>query len=145
MRVDKAARGLFSLIATFLMMAFVAGCGHQQGSQAQGDHSQNQQPQFCRSLAHSSIEQGVNRALIDLASPQTQAKGSSAMHSAADKLRSIGREAPASLRPAFANAVSALDSLAASGLVNSAAATKFSTSLKTLGNEVESECHFPLG
>jgi len=128
-----------NLIAIALLMACVGGCG------SNGTGGVSNVPQICSSLEHSTALHELRGALIGLASPASQDKARSVVRNAAGSLRSIGRDAPLPVQAAFTNAASALDSLARSGMSNAAAVNALSDALGSLGSEVESQCHFPLG
>ncbi len=119
------------LISITLLMACLGGCG-------------SSAPAYCQSLEHSTSLGELKGALIDLATSATEDKGRSTIRSAAGDLKNIGDDAPSPIRTDFANAASALDSLARNGISNAAAVRAVNDSLTSLGSEVESQCHFPL-
>jgi hypothetical protein len=106
-------------------------------------------PAFCGMLARSSALRALPAALTALSEPSSSGKPASAptltVRSAAADLSRIGPAVPASLRPDFGSAASALARLASQDQWSTTTLNAVSVSLTRLGQGVEGPCGFPVG
>jgi hypothetical protein len=132
----KLAMGACATVAAGSLL-FASACS---------DHDQSSgTSSICGALSQSPELKELDQALVDLADSATAPKAQEHIKSAANKLRNIGSTAGDSLRPKFTAAADALDRLATVGITDESATDASSQALTTLGSEVDSTCHFPLG
>ncbi len=98
-------------------------------------------------LARSAALRALPAALTALTEPSSPGRQASAstLRSAAADLSRIGPAVPASLRPDFGSAASALAQMADQDQWSAATVNAVSVSLTRLGQEVQEPCGFPIG
>ena len=102
-------------------------------------------PAVCFSLAGSAAIRSVPDSVAELSDPTTVPGGAAGLRRAASDLRAMAAAAGDSLSHKGADAADALERLADKGITNGDASAAASAALATLGEEVQDQCHFPIG
>jgi hypothetical protein len=103
-------------------------------------------PAICGQLVHSAALRGLATDLTGLTQSPPSSQAVEGLRSAAGELRSLAAHAPGTpLQADLTATASALAGLSAEGIQSSSAITAVNATLTQLGEEVESQCDFPLG
>jgi hypothetical protein len=102
-------------------------------------------PAVCFSLAGSAAIRSIPNAVAELSNPTTASSGAAELRHAASDLRAMAATAGDTLFDKTTDAADALERLADKGISNDDASAAASAALAKLGEEVQDQCHFPLG
>jgi len=103
-------------------------------------------PAICSQLVHSAALRGLSTNLTGLAQSPPSGQAVEGLRSAAAELRSLATHAAGTpLQADLAASASALAALSAQGIQNASAITAVNSTITQLGEEVQSQCDFPVG
>ncbi len=103
-------------------------------------------PAICGQLVHSAALRGLATDLTGLAQSPPSSQAVEGLRSAGGELRSLAAHAPGTpLQTDLAATASALVGLSGEGIQNASAITAVNSALTQLGEEVQSQCKFPVG